>query len=94
MSGQSELFKKLYGTPVSIVSQQDLYDELAEAVPPEDYTAALKKLADEAAAKTVNERRLKEKAGAVYVKATNHHSLCWRSAWMQARREMITEEQQ
>ncbi len=89
MSAQNELFKKLYGKPVSIVSQQELFDELYDAVPPEDFTAILQKLADKATAKTVNERRLQDKASAAYVKAANHHSLCWRSAWMQARREMI-----
>jgi hypothetical protein len=91
MSGQNELFKKLYGKSVSDVSQQELFDELAAAVPPEDFTATLKKLADEATAATVAEKRAEEEAHLAYSKAASYSSWSWRDAWMRARRKLIRE---
>ena len=89
MSGQNELFKKLYGRPVSDVSQQEMFDELYKRVPPGEYTATLKKLADVASERTRELREVSDKAHLAYCKAKHAYDLRWREAWAQARAEMV-----
>lgn len=88
----NELFKRLYGRPSSETSQQELFAELYKQVPPEEYTAALKRLADAANDKTADLRAAKDEAQRAFLRLNDAYDLCWREAWAQARAEMVLED--
>ena len=90
MSAQNELFKRLYGRPEP--TDQDMFAELYTAVPPEEFTDWLKKIADVANERTRELREHRDEVRRAYTKTCLAFDLCWREAWAQARAEMVLED--
>jgi hypothetical protein len=91
INAQNSVFQKLYGKPLSDVTQQELFDELYTVVPPEDYTATLKKFADAATHATGYEHELLTEARDAYHKALAAHHESWKEEWAWERAKLIEE---
>lgn len=89
MSAQNAVFQKLYGKPLSDVTQQELFDELYTVVPPEDYTATLKKFADAATHATRYDRELLTKVKDAYFKALAAYHESWKEEWAWERTKLM-----
>lgn len=89
MSAQNAVFQKLYGKPLSDVTQQELFDELYTVVSPEDYTATLKKFADAATHATRYEYELLVEAQDAARKAWAAHHESWREEWAWERTKLM-----
>lgn len=76
--------------PSNNVSEGKLFDELFGSSTKE-YAEALKKLADVANDKTIDIRVARDDAFKAYARLNKGFELCWRTAWSEARTEMILE---
>jgi len=89
MSAQNAVFQQLYGKPLSDVTQRELFEELYTVVPPEDYTATLKKFADAATRATRYEYELLVEARDAAKKAWEVHHESWKEEWAWERTKLM-----
>jgi hypothetical protein len=71
--------------------QQKLFDDLYTRVPPEEYTATLKALADAANERTAGYRSVRDQLWETYKLAEDAREEAWNTAWAEARDELLEE---
>jgi hypothetical protein len=91
MDKHRELFENLYGRPVNEVTKREIYYELREAWPGEDFAARVRQLANTANDKTADMRAARDDAFKSYCRISEGFNLAWKEAWAAARAEMVLE---